>query len=249
MENHIVILNCTERFEENFFQVVLKQLRKSSLELSTAPIIIAGDAFKEGISSSLRKLDVATVQKSLHSDQTFEDASVCEANTIVILATDPNDPASDSVTFDTIHRLCDKGVRGNIICEVVKLDNKERLLNAGANNVVRPVCTYPEMLVRTILSPGSEQLIDDLYDSFGEECIRYNVKVKDKWGNIVIKLVQNDIGTPIAYLDNDNKVIVNAKPDDQINATALFAIVREGNLKSLESLNGILNSSQPATNS
>ena len=248
MENHIVILNCTERFEEEFFHVVMKQLRKSSLELSSAPIIIAGDAFKDGISSSLRKLNVATVQKSVHSDKTFEDASVCEASTVVILATDPNDPASDSVTFDTIHRLRDTGVQANIICEVVKLDNKERLLNAGANNVVRPVCTYPEMLVRTILSPGSEQLIDDLYDSFGEECIRYNLNVKDKWANIVIKLVQNDIGTPIAYLDDDNRVIINAKPDDEINATALFTIVREGNLKSLDNLSDILNQSQPVTN-
>ena len=240
MENHIVILNCTERFEEEFFHVVMKQLRKSSLELSSAPVIIAGSAFQDGISNSLRQLDVATVNKSIHNDQTFADASVNQASTIVILADDPVNSASDSITFDIIHRLRDMDVRGNIICEVVKLDNKERLLNAGASNVVRPVCSYPEMLVRTILSPGSEQIIDDLYDSFGEECVRYNTNFKGQWGEIAISMIKNDVGTPIGYLDKDNHVITNARPSDVIDAEAIFVIVREGNFKGVDELKQLL---------
>ena len=233
MNNHIVILNCTKEFKEDFFNVVVEQLRHSSLELSSAPIIIVGDAFKDGISNSLRSSNVVTVSKPIHSDEALDSSSVKDAHTVVVLATAPDDPASDSVSFDLIHRLREKGVKAKIISEVVKIDNKVRLHNAGADHVVRPVRNYPEMLARTILSPGSEQMIDDLYDSFGEECIRFDVSIKDTWENIVIKMIQNDIGTPLAYLDNNNKVIANAKPTTLIEAAAVFAIVREGNLKDL----------------
>ena len=29
------------------------------------------------------------------------------------------------------------------------------------------------------------------------------------WKNVVITLLQNDIGTPIAYIDTNNKVVTN----------------------------------------
>ena len=242
MENHIVVLNCTKEFNEDFFLTAMNQLRHSSLELSSAPVIIVGESFQKGISNTLRSFNVATVTKSIHDNQAFAYASVLNAHTVVVLATHPDDPASDSVSFDLIHRLRDMGVKATIISEVVKLDSKERLLQAGADHVVRPVRTYPEMLVRTILSPGSEQIIDDLYDSFGEECIRYDVDVKGKWADIVVKMVQNDIGTPIAYLGLDNQVITNAKPDEIIESAVIYLIVREGNFKSSAEINAILES-------
>lgn len=243
MKNHIVILNCTDEFNEEFFIAAMKQLRNSSLKLSSSPVVIVGKAYKNGISDALRKFNVVNVCKSIHDNQAFEAASVMDANTIVVLATTPDDPASDSVSFDIIHRLRDMGVKATIISEGVKLESKDRLLSAGANHVVRPARTYPEMLVRTVLSPGSEQIINDLFDSFGEECVRYDIDIKDQWANVVVKMVQNDVGTPIAYLGQNEQVISNAKPYDVIEALAVFVIVREGNLKSHTELSEILMSS------
>ncbi len=241
MKNHIVILNCTDEFNEEFFLAAMQQLRKSSLELSSAPVVIVGNAYKNGIQDSLRKLNVVNVCKSIHDNLAFEAASVMDANTIVVLATTPDDPASDSISFDVIHRLREMGVKSTIISEGVKLDGKDRLLGAGADHVVRPVRTYPEMLVRTVLSPGSEQIINDLFDSFGEECVRYDIDIKAKWINIVVKMVQNDVGTPIAYLDKNQNVISNAIPYDEVEASAIYVIVREGNLKSSTEIADLLN--------
>ncbi len=240
MKNHIVVLNCTDEFNEEFFLTAMQQLRNSSLELSSAPVVIVGNAYKNGIQDSLRKLNIVNVCKSIHDNLAFEAASVMDANTIVVLATTPDDPASDSVSFDIIHRLREMGVKSTVISEGVKLESKDRLLSAGADHVVRPVRTYPEMLVRTVLSPGSEQIINDLFDSFGEECVRYNLEIKDQWANVVVKMVQHDVGTPIAYLDKNGQVISNAKPYDVIEASAVYVIVREGNLKSYSELNNVL---------
>lgn len=240
MKNHIVILNCTDEIKEAYFINALKQLRSSNLELSSAPVVLVGNAYKDGISDALRKLDVAHVCKSVHDDEALKAASIMDANTIVILSIDSENLSSDSINFEIAYRLREMGVKSTIIAEAVSTESRSRLLSAGANNVVRPVRIYPEMLVRTILAPGSEQIIDDLFDSFGEECVRYDINIKNTWRNIIVSMVDNDIGTPIAYLDNAGCVISNAPPYSEIEALAVFIIVREGNLKSKEELESAL---------
>ena len=123
--------------------------------------------------------------------------------------------------------------KGRIIAEAVRDGNRDRLKKVGADNVLRPIRTYPEMLMRSILAPGSEQIIETLFNSFGEECIRYNVHVKSKWSDVIEKLTSNDIGLPIAYQNPIGEIINNPSPKETVEAIAIFAIVSEGKSQGL----------------
>ena len=51
--------------------------------------------------------------------------------------------------------------------------------------MLRPVRTYPEILIRTILAPGSEAIIETLFNSVGEECIRFDLAIEMSWLDVI----------------------------------------------------------------
>lgn len=232
MENHIVFINCPVEAGEEYFYQAINQLRSSHLDVADAPVILLCDDFREGLPERLCKLKVVHSCKRATDDDSLQTASVLTANTVVVLARNANDAESDSLTFDITSRLRDRGVKGRIVCEAVRDCNRGRLRKAGADNVLRPIRSYPELLVRTILSPGSEQIIEDLFDSCGEECVRYNVKLSAKWADIIKAMVDEDIGTPLGYENRKHEVISNAHPNRDVNTHAVFVIVRDDNLQS-----------------
>lgn len=241
MEDHIVFLNCPDEVNEEYFYQAIFGLRESSADLADLPVVIVCESFKDGISDRLRKLDVVHVSKPMSNTETLESASVHTANTIIILSQDQLNPISDSINFELVDRLRNMGVKGRIIVEVVSDKNRERLKRIGANNVLRPIRTYPELLMRAIVAPGSEQVIETLFDSYGEECIRYDVKVKSSWLAIIQKITSYDLGIPIAYEDSSGKIFNNPSSREHIEARALFVIVHEGCAKSNIEIERILN--------
>ena len=137
-------------------------------------------------------------------------------------------------------RVKEENPNALIIAEMVADENRERLLKAGAHHVVRPIRSYPELLVRTILAPGAEQIIEDLFDSHGEECLKYSVPIKGKWADIAKKLIDHDVGTPLAYANQNGEVVSNAHPAQEVEASAIYVIVREGNEKTDDEIHHLL---------
>lgn len=227
MEDHIVFLNCPDEMGEEFFYAAISQLRASGETLAQAPIIIVGSAFEHGLSSRLRELDVVYLSRPMETS-TLHDANVLKAHTIVVLARHSMDAYADSINFELTYRLRDMGVKARIITEVVHDETRARMKAAGANSVLRPIRAYPEMLMRAILAPGSEQVIETLFNSYGEECIRYDVVAKGNWLALINRLVKADIGLPIAYEAQDGSIHNNPHGAEEVDATALFVIVHEG---------------------
>ncbi|MFQ5534640.1 MAG: ion channel [Sphingomonadales bacterium] len=240
MNDHIVFLNSPNAKGSDYFLKAMTALRESATGPAGQPVIIVSDNLPDRIPDRLRKLDVVFVNGGPTDPQSLAAASISKASTIVILAAQSEDRDADSVTFDLVHRLRENGCTARIIAEVVADDNRKRMLGAGADNVLRPIRIYPELLVRAIISPGAERIAEDLFDSKGEECIRYDVRAKASWGAIVKLMVDNDVGTPLGYLTTDNAVISNARPTDKVTAEALFLIVRQGNLKSTDDVRALV---------
>jgi voltage-gated potassium channel len=240
MNDHIVILNAPRHNPGAFFDSLLTDLRKSALPEAQRPLIIACPDLKHGMTDDLRRMNVAHVSDNITEKAAFENSSLKEAAVIVVLTRDEHDAFSDSITFDLVVRAREANPRATIIAETLSDANRARLLNAGADHVLRPIRTYPEMLVRTILSPGTENIVEDIFDSDGEECIRYDVRLKGKWADIATSLITKDIGMPLAYVDRDKKVVVNGRPGDHIDAQAVIVLVREGNIKSADEVLGLL---------
>jgi voltage-gated potassium channel len=231
MQNHIVFLNCPDEAGEEYFYQGISQLRMSSESMAEESIIIVTQKFKDGLPDRLRKLNVVHVNKSVSDPELFEVADLKDAGTIIVMSPKQLDPISDSINFELVDRLREQGIKARIIVETVRDENRQRLKKAGADNVLRPIRSYPELLMRAILAPGSEQIIEALFDSFGEECIRYDVKAKVQWLQVIQSLALNDIGLPIAYESAEGKIVTNPPPKQNVSMKAVFVIVREQNLK------------------
>jgi voltage-gated potassium channel len=242
MKNHIVFLNCPKDVGEEFFYKAIFGMRKSNSPLHNLPIVVVSDKFDKGISHGLRKLNVVHVSKHVSETETLEDACVKDAHTIVILAADRDNPDSDSINFELVDRVRDMGVKSRIIVEVARDENRVRMKRIGANNTLRPIRAYPELLIRAILAPGSEQVIETLFNSFGEECIRYDVNTNCSWLEIIQKMTTTDLGIPVAYEDLEGKIINNPSSKAIVQTKAVFAIVNEHKIRKSSEIEKIINS-------
>jgi len=240
MEDHLVFINSPSEGADRYFQQLVAQLRRSALPVGQKPALIVTPHFTNGIAQSLRALDVAHINQSVTEESALARSSLSRAAVIAVLCTDANDPLSDSINFDIVTRVREVNSEALVIAETVADENRHRLIRAGANHVVRPIRSYPELLVRTILAPGTEQVIEELFNSDGEECVRYELNIKGKWGDIAAKLIQNDVGIPLAFISPAGQVVSNAPPDSEFEAVTLFVVVRKGNLKSTQAVKSLL---------
>lgn len=231
MKNHLVFLNAPNHQEDEYFYRTVSELRKSSLPYNDIPIIIVSTKFPNGLSERLSKLGVVHVNGSPFDDESLDSASIYHANVIAILSPKTHSEESDSLVFDLTHHLRELGVKGKIISEVTGDKNRSRVLKMGADHVIRPIRAYPELLVRTILAPGTEQIIEDLFDSIDEECVRYNINIKMKWIDLVQQSLKAGIGTPIGCMDKKGNIYTCPEPEKLFEITAIFVIVGRGNLK------------------
>jgi len=240
MDDHIVFLNCPDEAGQEYYYQAISQLRESNSELSTLPIVIVSDNLKDGIDDKIRKLNVVHVSQSPTEDDALEAANAMEARAIIILCKKHLDASSDSINFEVIDRLREKGFKRRIISEAVRDENRRRLIKAGANNVLRPIRTYPELLIRSLLAPGAEQIIENIFDSYGEECVRFDVEVSSNWSDIVNAMVCEEIGTPLAYEDTEGKIVTNEKPNKKVSTKAIFAVVSHEDIMEDSSVQSLL---------
>ena len=234
MDNHIVFLNSPVHKPQEYFGRLMKEFRASSLPQANLPALIVSSDMQDALNENLRNMQVAHVNYGATDQAGFENSSLKDASIIVVLSKDENDSVSDSISFDLISRARAENPNAIIIAEAVEDVNKKRFQLAGANHVIRPIRSYPELLVRTILSPGSEQIIENLFDTDGEETVTYNVPVKGTWGTIAAKAITQDIGIPLGYIDHNGEVVSNAPAGKEIDAKGLIVLAREGGILSSE---------------
>jgi voltage-gated potassium channel len=232
MENHIVIFNTPKNNPEQYFINLVKEFRNSTLINAQNPVLLVGEGFQNGISDDLKKLHVAHVNYPVTSVHSFNHASLAKASTVILLASDEDNLLSDSITYDLLSRIQGVNPNARIVAEAVSDDNKQRFLNSGAHHVIRPIRSYPELLARTVLAPGSEVVIENIFNSHGDECIRHDMPLAGKWKEIASKVIELGAGTPLAYIDNNGKVISNPDPDMDVHGTALLILASQHSIRS-----------------
>ena len=83
-------------------------------------------------------------------------------NTSYILARDESAALSDNNTFDVLHRLMELKLSQRCVVESVRDENRARLNKLEPKSILRPVRTYPEIIITAMLAPGSEKVLEDL---------------------------------------------------------------------------------------
>ncbi|MFN3235772.1 MAG: ion channel [Pseudomonadales bacterium] len=224
MNDHILIINTPTTDGDRYLEILTGQIQNSQT-LSAHPIQILSDHYPDGLPIQLVERGVMLHQGAPEGSRQLEEVNVEDAAYIIVLAGDTHDYRSDSVTLDILDRLEQYQLKGHVVAECLQDENRQRLREHGADGVIRPVRAYPELLVRALVAPGSETILEDLFQNEGVHSHRYNVILNGlKWSDVVNEIVVAGYGTPIGYL-NDAGIVTNPLPDEVVHATAIFMLV------------------------
>jgi voltage-gated potassium channel len=237
MKDHILILNSPAYNSEIYFRRIVSQIRELP-EYERTPIQILTTLFVEGLPISLQEMGVRHYHGSPNHFDDLKHVNVEQARHILVLAQNEYDRTVDSITFDIVHRLNELGVVDRTYVECVDDDNRERLYNIGARVVLRPIRSYPEIVVRAMVAPGSEAIIEDFFTHDGDHPQRYVVDLAGvPWYQVVSALAKADCGTAMGYIDPvDGHVVPNPAASTRVTSEALIVLVRESAEPSAEKI-------------
>jgi len=233
MAGHILIINTPSQNGEQFFTRLLEHLHNSGMQSYTVQILT--QYFPNGLPNQLAKMSglIHYTGSGTNPDDLLA-VNAVEAQYIIILAKHENDRDSDSRSFDILHRLQELELRKDalILAECVDDGNRKRFRKAGAQVLMRPMRAYPEMLVRGLVTPGSEQIIENLFSSLDDLYLRYEVDIKQLyWKDIVSQLIQQDFGVAMAYFNADTGLVqTNPHANIRISTQSLFMMVNDDKL-------------------
>ena len=227
MEDHLLIINTPTTNTERYLNLLVQQVCNTP-GLENIPIQILTPKFPEGLPETLRAQGVVHHTGDATSPGMLCTAGVDKARYIVLISPDSLDPHSDSLIFDTLHRINEIGTEAFILTEAIDDANRERFRRAGANAVIRPIRAYPEMLVRSLVAPGTEQVLEDLFRYQGDHTVRVDVSLYDvSWADVVTRLIQKNIGTAIGYQDTMGNIITHPNASEHLSLNALILLVGE----------------------
>jgi voltage-gated potassium channel len=229
MSDHILIIGSPDRHATAYFERLVETIRETP-EIADKPVQLLTSCYGEqALPRTLADLGVVHWHGA-PAERGALAAVACDcAFAVLVLAHAQSDPACDAETFDTIDRLVDGRCKAPIVAECIDDANRARMRRAGARSIVRPMRGYPGMLIRALVAPGSEAIIEDLFTVQGDECRRVDLAKpwRGDWIDVVTRLVADGIGTPIAFQDGAGKVHMNPVGEKGLEAQALFVVTHE----------------------
>ncbi|MEQ5834757.1 potassium channel family protein [Marinobacter sp. NFXS9] len=229
MSDHILIINSPKANAALYFERLVGQIRAAD-GFSEAPVQLLTDAFPNGLPTQLREMGVVHYHGSPSEQQALAATTPAAAKAIIVLAGDEYKRASDSITLDVLLQLSEmcEGHPPYTVAECVQERNRPRLERAGANTTIRPVRAYPEILVRSIVAPGAEKILENLFTHQDDHTLRFDIPLSDAtWSTSVCRLMEKGLGTLLAYVDDLGHVQCHPAADHRFDACALIMMVHE----------------------
>jgi voltage-gated potassium channel len=230
MKDHVLLLNSPTINRDRYLLGLVEELHRTE-RWCDCPVLMLTREYEDGLPEEYQAAGVVHYHGDATVPEDLEAVDVKEAAVIIVLAENAADKRSDEITFDVLHRLREHRVKGQVLAECVRRANRARLRDAGADSVMRPVRFYPEIVVRAIDSPGTEQILENLFMSEGDDCRSFSVSIRGiAWSALVSALMSKSLGTAIAYRDPEEEVDHNIKcnpdPDQIINTDRIYVIVK-----------------------
>lgn len=230
MEQHILIINAPKYNGEQFFERLVTQIRMDE-DYKKTPILLLNNEFSQGLPPQLKDLGVKHVTGSGNNEQDLRNAQAEHAKHIFVLARDEYHSDSDSITFDIADRLSRNQLAHITLVECVDDLNRERIQELGIKSILRPIRSYPEMLVRAMDAPGSEVVIEDMFTRSNDHPERYSIWLEgERWADVVNAMVQAGVGTPMAYMNKEGEITVHPNGDEHVHAQSLIILVKSDDM-------------------
>lgn len=216
---------------------------KQTPEIYLLPIEIVTHAYQNGLPNELISMGVVHRHIDVSSTVHMESLTISQASYIILLCQDENDARSDSLTLDILDRIGHEARQPFIIAECILDDNRARFQRLGANAVIRPIRSYPELIVRSLCAPGTERLLENLFTHDGTSTKRFDIKLhKTQWQHIACKIISAGLGTPLGFITADDQVVTNPGHDTEVSTHALLIMVSDNKIVSPDMINAVLNS-------
>ncbi|MBL4607939.1 MAG: two pore domain potassium channel family protein [Pseudomonadales bacterium] len=227
MKDHILILNTPSTDRVTYLERLIQQIRNTP-GLCEHPVQLLTPSFSDGLPESLKLLGVVHHTALPESSEALINVNLDKAAYVLVLAEDAHDRRSDSCTLDILDHIKRQHVDAYVVAECVHDNNKSRFMQVRADSVLRPVRAYPELLVRALAAPGTEQILENLFTYQGVHAHRFDVSLSGlSWGEVVEKLIRAGVGTPLGYVQQDNKVVTNPGVSEQVKGKAVIVMVNQ----------------------
>jgi len=226
MEEHILIINSPKYNRENYFIRLITQIRENK-DYADIPVQLLNIDFADGLPDCIRELGAVHVHGTPSNPADLKRAGAHRAKHIVVLARNEYASDSDSFTFDVAHRLNELHVCHKAMIECVMDENRQRMKDLGVKSVLRPIRSYPEIVVRSMDAPGSEVIIEDMFTRANDHPHRYPVWLEgEPWSDVVNALIQANLGTALGYVTKEGDVIAHPNGDEHVHAQSLIILVK-----------------------
>ena len=232
LSGHVVII-APGRVGELFLVRLVAELDNHK-QTHGCEVSVVTDEFREGLSAALVAGDVKLVSGLAHDPDALEHAGVARCAYVIVLANDPDASMSDSFSFDIVSRVREANKTCEMISQCVDDRNQSRLLAAGANAVMRPVRGYPEIIVTSLLHPGSMQVLANLFSAADEHIELVRGAFCGTWSTLVNDMLARDAGLPIAVRLADGQVLTAPLAQKWIEAEGLYVLVSSAHKGSKE---------------
>ncbi|PCJ22203.1 MAG: transporter [Gammaproteobacteria bacterium] len=234
MTEHLLIINVPNSNSDTYLHRLIQQIRITP-ELEDIAIQLLTPDYPDGLPIELREMGVVHRSEQVNNLNALLAANANDAKYIILLADDPNDVRADSVSIDVLDHLQEMKANAFIVAECVNDSNKSRFKRMGAKAILRPVRAYPEILVRAISAPGSEQILENLFTHQGVHAKRFDVPFNNQaWGEVAGKLLSSGVGTPLGYMDLENQLVLNPLASERVTSKAIFLLVNHDEDYSLD---------------
>ena len=231
MKDHILIVNIPAQDADAYLVRLVDHVRRTP-SLGDIPVQLLTPCYEDGLPDALVEAGVTHYSGLAENTDNLVAANAATARHVIVIADEPFDARSDAHTYDILSRL----ERGNarpgrvVVAEVVDDANRERILAAGATTTVRPIRAYPELVVRALVAPGVEQVLENLFTHESDHLARFDANFENlRWGDVLTSFVGGGGGVPMGYVDGE-RVYTNPHHDDVCSGTGIVTLVDE-NLK------------------
>ncbi|MAM70819.1 MAG: transporter [Gammaproteobacteria bacterium] len=244
MKDHILILN-TPMYDGDLYLERLIQQISTTPELRELPIQILTPVYPDGLPPSLQALGVVHYSGTPTNSQNLERVNASEARYIFVISHNAASINPDSQTIDILEHLNSIPLKAYVVAECVDDENRVRFTRLAADTAIRPVRAYPELVVRAMVAPGTEQVMEDMFTYHGAHQSRYNVEIEGlAWKEVVCSIMQAGLGTAIAYVNKQGELFTSPRADDKVDASALILMVRQDEEPEAREIQSCLKASQ-----
>lgn len=227
MKEHILILNTPEHDGDKYLLRLVEQINKTP-ELCELPLQILTPVYPDGLPPELQAKDVVHYSGTPTSSINLKAVNAEDASYIFVISHDAFSINPDSQSIDILEHLNSLKLKAYVVAECVDDENRERFLRLAANSVIRPIRAYPELVVRALVAPGVEQVMENLFTHENAHPKRYKVNLTGMlWKDVVCAMMNAGYGTALAYVRADGKVATNPSSLDKVTGNALIIMVNQ----------------------